>query len=233
MKTAAIFVLVGVIAALTSFAVHQEGLPSLRPFALLAQEQRPSTAFAANSCANVDAFGLNDKSGLREGEFGIYAVGSFRIAGEEDENKQPDFNLTTIDCEKQVDERGRPALECKVTRAVVRAKPDKPNPDNPNCSLDLDFSEYSMKELQKGILTGMEPFSSLCFNTMLTIDKNTQMVYMSFTKTKDADNVDKLMSNACKLPRTQVLMNCTAWPKIHKQGRTPPRYCDLSSSSAK
>jgi hypothetical protein len=181
----------------------------------------------------VDAFGLNDKSGLRESEFGIYAVGTFRIAGDEDENKQPDFNLTTISCEKQVNGRGRAAIECKVTRAVVWAKPDRPNPDNPNCFLDLDFSEFSMKELQKGVLIGMKSFSSLCFNTMLTIDKNTKMVYMSFTETEDADNVDKFINNICKLPRTQVLMNCTAWPKIRKQGRTPPRYCDFSSFSDK
>jgi len=49
-----------------------------------------STAYA-NSCSNVDAFSSNDESGLRESEFGIYAVGTFRIEGEEDESKQPVF----------------------------------------------------------------------------------------------------------------------------------------------
>jgi len=43
----------------------------------------------------------------------------------------------------------RPRLSTK--KAVVWATPDKPDPDNPNCSLDLDSSTYSMKELQKGI----------------------------------------------------------------------------------
>jgi hypothetical protein len=53
-----------------------------------------STA-CANSCANVDVIGSFDESGLRESEFGISAAGTFRIAGEGDESKQPMFNLTT------------------------------------------------------------------------------------------------------------------------------------------
>jgi hypothetical protein len=82
------------------------------------------------------------------------------------------FNLSTVDCEKRRrDEMDRVNLECKVTQAVVRAHPDKPDTDNPNCSLDLTASTYSMKELQKGVLTGMEPFASTsCYNTTLTVD---------------------------------------------------------------
>jgi len=192
-----------------------------------------STA-CANSCANVDVIGTFDESGLRESEFGIYAAGTFRIEGEGDEGKQPMFNLATVNCEKQSDDRGRVSLECKVTQAVVWATSDKPDPDKPNCSLDLNASAYSMKELQKGVLTGMEESSSACFNTILTIDRNTKRVYMSFTRTKSADNYDKIKPGTCgMLPRIQVLMNCTGWPRIRKQGRTPPRYCDFSSSSDK
>ena len=180
--------------------------------------------------------GTFDESGLHESEFGIYAARTFRIAGEEDEGKQPMFNLATVNCEKQSDERGRVSLECKVTKAVVWADSAKPDPDNPNCSLDLDSSEYSMKELQKGVLIGMESSSS-CWDSTLTIDRNTKRVYMSFTRTKYADNYDKIKPGTCgALPRTQVLMNCTAWPRLRaqrKQGRTPPRYCDFSSSSDK
>jgi hypothetical protein len=191
-----------------------------------------STA-CANSCANVDVIGAFDESGLRESEYGIYAAGTFRIGGEADESKQPMFNLATVDCEKQVDDRGAVNLECKVTMAVVWATSDKPNTDKPNCSLDLDSSTYSMKELQKGILTGIET-SSGCYNKTLTIDRNTKRVYVSFTRTKYAENYDKIRPGTCGiLPRTQVLMNCTGWPKIRKQGQTPPRYCDFSSSSDK
>jgi hypothetical protein len=189
-----------------------------------------STA-CANSCANVDVMGTFDRSGLRESEFGIYAAGTFRIEGEGDEGKQPDFNLATVNCEKKPDDMGRVSLECKGTMAAVRATSDKPGLDKPNCSLDLDSSEYSMKELQKGVLTGMEP-SSGCWNTLLTIDRNTKRVYMSFTRTKYADNYDKTGPGTCGvLPRTEVLMNCTGWPRIRNGGRTPPRYCDFSSSS--
>jgi hypothetical protein len=193
-----------------------------------------ASAASANSCANVVTLGSYDRSGLIESDYGISAVGTFRIAEEEEENKQPDFNLAFIVCEKHVDDTGKVNLECKVTRTVVQA--DKGNPDtiNPNCTLDLDTSEYSMKELQKGILIGMEPFASgICFNTTLTIDRNTKRVYLSFVRTKEADDVDKTMPGICRLPRTQVLMNCTAWPSIRKGGQTPPRYCDFSSSSDK
>jgi hypothetical protein len=192
-----------------------------------------STA-CANSCANVDVIGAFDESGLRESEFGIYAAGTFRIEGEADEGAQPMFNLATVNCEKQLDDRGRASLECKVTQAVVWATSDKPNTDKPNCSLDLVSMTYSMKELQKDVLTGMEN-TSACYNTTLTIDRNTKRVYMLFTKTKEADNYDKIRPGTCgvTLPRTEVLMNCTGWPRIRKQGRTPPRYCDFSSSSDK
>jgi hypothetical protein len=195
-----------------------------------------STA-CANSCSNVNVIGTFDESGLRESEFGIYAAGTFRIEGEGDEGKQPLFNLAMINCEKQLDDRGRASLDCKVTQAVVYATSDKPNTDQPNCSLDLVSETYSMKELQKGVLTGMEN-TSACYNTILTIDRNTKRVYMSFTKTKEADNYDKIRPGTCgaTLPRTQVLMNCTAYPRIRKlrnEGRAPPRYCDFSSSSDK
>jgi hypothetical protein len=192
-----------------------------------------STA-CANSCSNVSVIGTFDESGIRESEFGINAFGTFRIEGEADEGKQPMFNLAMVDCEKQFDDRGRASLECKVMQAVVWAHPDKPNADDPNCSLDLNASTYSMKELQKGVLTGIENSSSLCYNTMLTIDRNTKRVYMSFTRTKEADNADKIKPGTCgMLPRTQVLMNCTGWPRSRKGGKTPPRYCDFSSSSDK
>jgi hypothetical protein len=193
-----------------------------------------STAWA-NSCSNVDVIGTFDESGLRESEFGIYAAGTFRIEGEGDEGKQPMFNLATINCEKQPDDTGKVSLECKVTQAVVWATSDKPNADNPNCSLDLNSSAYSMKELQKDVLTGIESSTSGCFNTILTIDRNTKRVYMSFTKTKEADKYDKIRPGTCgTLPRTQVLMNCTGWPRSRKGiSRTPPRYCDFSSSSDK
>ena len=185
---------------------------------------------SANSCSNVDTFSSYDQKGLQESDYGIYAVGTFRIEGEQDESKQPMFNLAMINCEKQSDGRG---LDCKVTKAVVWANPGKPDTDNPNCSLDLDFAEYSMKELQRGILMGIETSTS-CFNSALTIDRNTKKVYLSFTRSTSADNYDRIKPGTCgALPRTSVLMNCTGWPRIRKQGNAPPRYCDFSSSSDK
>jgi hypothetical protein len=140
---------------------------------------------------------------------------------------------------RQFDDMGKASLdECKVTKAAMYANPDKPDTHNPNCSLDLDISEYSMKELQKGILTGMEPDASTgCYNTTLTIDRNTKRVYLSFTRTQYADKYDKSKFAPCgSSPRTEVLMNCTYWAgeRANEKGqRTPPRYCDFSSSGDK
>jgi len=190
----------------------------------------------ANSCSNLNVIGTYDQSGLAESEYGIYAVGTFRIENEQNESKQPMFNLATVDCEKQTDDTGRVSLECKVTSAVVWANPEKPNTDKPNCSLDLDISKFSMKELSKGVLTGTDDagFNTGCYNTILTIDRNTKRVYRSFTKTKYADNYDKISQGTCGgLLVTQVLMNCTAWAGIRKKNQTPSRYCDFSSSSDK
>jgi hypothetical protein len=93
-----------------------------------------------------------------------------------------------------------------------------------------------MKELQTGVLSGMEPVgSSNCYDTTLTIDRNTKRIYLSFARTKYADNYERrTVPGACgALPRMQVLMNCTAWPKIRTKDRTPPRYCDFSSNDDK
>lgn len=102
-----------------------------------------SSVASANSCSNVDAFSPNDESGLRKNEFGIYAVGTFRIEGEEDESKQPMFNLTKVDYENELDDAGRASMECKVTQAVVWAHSGKPEQDKPDCSLDVDTSIYN------------------------------------------------------------------------------------------
>ena len=188
----------------------------------------------ANSCSNLDVIGTYDRSGLQENEYGIFAVGTFRIEKEENESKQPMFNLSMVNCEKQTDDMGKATgLECKITKAVVWASAGKPDTDNPNCSLDLDASTYSMKQLQKGIVTGFEESTS-CFNSILTIDRNTKRVYLSFTRTKYADNYDKTRPGTCgALPRTEILMNCTSWARGRKGGGAPPRYCDFSSSSDK
>jgi hypothetical protein len=196
---------------------------------LLAIFGHGSTAYA-NSCSNVVAFGSYDRSGLQESDFGINAVGTFRIEGEEDEGKQPMFNLTQVECSKQPDDTGKVSLECKLTSAVVWGQSGKPDTDNPNCSLDLNASAYSMKELQKGILTGMEA-STGCYNTILTIDRNAKRVYLSFTKTQYADNYDRIRPGTCgAIPRTQVLMNCTSWARTRKKYQTQPRFCDFSAS---
>ena len=192
-----------------------------------------ASAASPNSCTNVDVIGTFDESGIRESDYGINAAGTFRIADEPDESRQPMFNLTTIDCEKQTDDAGKTSLECKLTKASVFATDSKPNTDNPNCSLDLSSSSYTMKELQRGMLSGIE-ISTSCYNSALTIDKNTKRVYLAFTRTKAADNYDRIRPGTCATqPRTQVLMNCTSWARSRKGGATPARYCDFSSSGSK
>jgi hypothetical protein len=201
--------------------------------ALIANLLGYASAAWANSCSNVDVIGTFDDSGITENEYGIYAAGTFRVEREADESKQPNFNLTRVNCEKQRDDTGRVSLECKLTQAALLDRSEKPNIDTPNCSLDLSSSTYPMKELQKGVLAGMEPSIAVCFNSILTIDKNTNRVYLSFMRTKDADGIEKTHPGMCKQPRKEVLMNCTAYPRLRKNGQAPPRYCDFSSSSDK
>ncbi|MCP3474626.1 hypothetical protein NLM33_30360 [Bradyrhizobium sp. CCGUVB1N3] len=192
-----------------------------------------TSAAPLNSCANLDILGSYDRSGLQESDYGISAVGTFRIQNEPDENSQPNFNLTMVNCDKQTDENGRQSLTCHVVKAVTWAKEEKPNTDNPNCSLDLDTADYAMHQLQKGVLVGAED-STNCFQSMLTIDRNTKRVYMNFTRTKYADNFDKIKPGTCgQPPRTQVLMNCTYWAKSRKNVATPSRYCDFSGAGDK
>src|SRR5439155_22916294 len=53
-----------------------------------------ASAASPNSCANVDIIGTFDESGIRESDYGINVAGTFRIADESDESRQPMFNLT-------------------------------------------------------------------------------------------------------------------------------------------
>ena len=203
-------------------------------FALVAVPGIAPTFAALNSCANVDVIGTFDDVDIHESDFGINVNGTFRIADEKDESMQPMFNLTSIDCEKQADERGRTtAMECKLTKASVSATDAKPNADAPNCALDLGTSSYTMKELQRGVLSGFESSTS-CYDSTLTINKNTNRVYLAFTRNKSADKYDRIRPGTCATqPRTQVLMNCTGWAKSRKGLSAPPRYCDFSNSSSK
>jgi hypothetical protein len=138
-----------------------------------------TSAACADPCSNVGVFGSFDESGLRESDYGIYAAGTFRIADEKDESKQSAFNLAIINCEKQRDNMGRVSLECAVTSADV-------TPSSDQCLLNLDLWTFSMKELQRGILTGMED-ATYCFNKILTTDRNTQRVYLSFMRSQSAN----------------------------------------------
>lgn len=187
----------------------------------------------SNSCSNVTTHGSFDRSGIDESEYAIYAAGTFRVEGEQDESKQPYFNLTSINCEKQREDNGKLNITCKVTRASMYAEPDEPNTKLPNCSLDLDISEYSMQETARGIMTGTAE-SGLCYNAFLSIDRNSKRVYLSFTKTKAAYEQNVTKAGVCNsIPRTQVLVNCTSWARSRKDMKVPPRYCDFSSAGDK
>ena len=185
----------------------------------------------ANSCSNVSIHGSFDHSGLQVSEYGLSAAGTFRIVGEPDESKQPMFNLTTINCQKQSDTAS--SLECKYTSAVLWASPDQPNTDRPNCQLDIDWSDHSMKEVQRGVFVGLGS-SGLCFSTMLTIDLGKNNAFLSFNRSKEADDIDRKMPGTCGAsPRTQTLMNCTPYAGLRQNGRASARYCDFGGVGSK
>lgn len=190
------------------------------------------TSASANSCSNVDIHGSFDHSGLRVNEFGISIAGTWRIMGEQDESKQPMFNLTSIDCARQSDSPS--SLQCKYMSAVVWANSEAPNANQPNCSLDLDWSDYPMKEVQKGVFVGLGS-SGLCFSTQLTIDVGKNNAFLSFNRSKEADDIDKQKPGTCGAPpRTRALMNCTPYAEMRQKIRTPgTRYCDFKSAGDK
>ena len=77
----------------------------------------------ANSCSNLDVIGTYDQSGLQENESGIFAVGTFRIEKEENESKQPMFNLAFVNCEKQTDDAIQSNLRETTTRVLASLTP--------------------------------------------------------------------------------------------------------------
>jgi hypothetical protein len=194
-------------------------------------------AAAQNSCANVSVIGTWDDSGLKEDDRGgVHAYGTFRIQDEADESKQPIFNLSFVDCQKALDYSGKEAIECKLNQSFVIAESKKPDVSMPNCFLDSVSDEYAMKVLQPGVLVGMPFFSTeLCYDPVLTINKDTKRVYRSFIRSRNADKYEQKSPNACgtKAPPTQVLMNCTMWPRLRKGGESAVRYCDFSTASDK
>jgi hypothetical protein len=176
--------------------------------------------------------GTYDSSGLQEYGSGFVAVGTFRIEEEKDESKQPDFNLVRIDCNSAPGSNSE-ILVCTMTQASVRANSEQPNADKQNCTLDLDITEYQLKEASPGVLSGSAS-SGICYDSYLIINRNSKRVYLNFTKTKDAykDAVKKL--GVCQsTPRTEVLMNCTPWAALRQNIQTTSRYCDFSSAEDK
>jgi hypothetical protein len=194
-----------------------------------------TTPIWANSCSNIATMGSYDRSGIEDYATGIAAVGTFRIEEEKDENKQPDFNLVTIDC-NMVPGSNKTTSDifmCTMTQASVRANSEQPNADKQNCTLDVDVTAYQLKEASPGVLSGSAS-SGICYDSYLIINRNSKRVYLNFTKTKDAykDEVKKL--GLCQsTPRTEVLMNCTPWAGLRKNMLTTSRYCDFSSSGDK
>jgi hypothetical protein len=193
-------------------------------------ERLTTSSAHINSCSNVTtlfSYYFIDK--LSEG-YGFRGRGTFRIPGETDEAKQPAYNLVELGCSLKEDTT---ELECRLTEATVNASPDAPDASSPKCYLDIAISTFDMKEISRGILVGVADGggSTGCFNTTLTINRNTKLVSISFERTQYADNYDRIKEDTCGRtpPRTQMLMNCTAWVP-HYTNKTPApgeRICDF------
>ena len=188
----------------------------------------------ANSCLNVTVIGSHDESDLLIFEDNIYTAGTFRVQNEPNESKQPSFNFSTVNCRPEENRNGKSALRCKVDRAYLIAVSEQPNVQSPNCTLDMESVEFEMKEISKGVFAGIQDsseFNTTCYDTLLTINKNTQRVFQSFTRTKFADKIEETFPGVCKERPSHVLMNCTVWAGLRKNIKG--RYCDFSSSKDK
>ena len=176
-----------------------------------------ATPIWANSCSNISTMGTYDSSGLQEYGSGILAVGTFRIEEEKDESKQPDFNLVRIDCNSVP---GSEIFVCTMTQASVRANSEQPNADKQNCTLDLDITEYQLKEASPGVLSGSAS-SGICYNLYLIINRNSKRVYLNFTKTKDA-----YKRRRKKVGRMSINTQNRSANELHALGRSPQKYTD-------
>jgi hypothetical protein len=183
-----------------------------------------------NSCSNVTttfSYYFIDK--LSDG-YGFRGRGTFRIPGETNEANQPMYNLVELGCSRKEDTG---ELECRLTEAIVSASPGAPDASSPTCFLDIDISTFDMKEISRGILVGVADGggSTSCFNTTLTINRNTKRISLSFERTQYADNYDRIKEGTCGQtpPRTQMLMNCTGWVAhyTHKTPAPGERICDF------
>ena len=159
-----------------------------------------SSAAHINSCSNVTTnFSYYFRDDINQG-FGFFARGTFRILGETDESRQPDYNLTQVACDRKPAELGAPVeFECKTTRASVGGFSGPPDANQPSCTLDVDVSTYDMKELSRDVLVGIADggSSTSCFNNTLTINRVTKRVSITFERTQYADNYDRIKAETC------------------------------------
>ncbi len=194
----------------------------------------PATAYAGppdspaqvNSCSNVTAvFSYFFVDKLSEGR-GLAARGTFQLPGEPNEAKQPPYNLSELHCNR-MGEAGE--LECRLTEAVVGAHVQE-------CSLDMQFLTFDMKEISNGILVGGAPAGSgrlglsKCFNPILTVNRNTKRVSLSFERSQYPDDDSLLKGGMCaSIPTTQILMNCGSLVPAYTKKTPAPgeRICDF------
>jgi hypothetical protein len=163
---------------------------------------------------------------LSEGR-GLAGRGTFRFPGETDEAKQLPYNLAEFYCAPEGEAK---EFRCRLTEAVVGASPGAPS-----CFLDMQFLEFDMKEISHGVLVGGAPdgsgWSTRCFNAVLTINRNTKRVSLSFERTQYPDGYSSLKGGMCgqTSPTPQVLMNCGALvPDYTKKTPAPgERICDF------
>jgi hypothetical protein len=64
-----------------------------------------------------------------------------------------------------------------------------------------------LKEVQRGVYVGVGP-SGLGYSTMLTLDMGKNNAFLSFNRSKEADDLDRKRPGTCgPCPGTQTLMN--------------------------
>ena len=108
-------------------------------------------------------------------------------------------------------------LECRLTEAFVGNSTDS------TCSLDMQTLSFGMKEIGGGVFVGASVRGD-CFNTILTINRNSKRVSLSFERSRSADSFERIRKGMCGIvPRTQMLMNCGALVEVNAKKITGAR----------
>ena len=149
------------------------------------------TQAQADACSNVHMVGSTgqyyfyDNIHMHGGY--LYAKGVFLRQNEIDENKQSRFNLSSLQCDNKTESNlnvvvKESEIECKISMSYVY-----PSTNEKTCFLDFEIEDFNMKEINNKVLVGVPTVDTGCYQKMLTVNRSTKQVNISYTRINRKD----------------------------------------------